>query len=131
MTASPLVEGASSTFEPSQIQNVMFLVTENCLIFKGLYQFKQDYYGPRDKQIYQDLRELSRQALVSLTVKKGSSYDVYAVTAGGFALGAAKFNTLPVKERAYLARASKWVIDQSFSQLHASMVAHYPAWCKR
>ena len=118
--------GRGTLFEPVRIQKLLFLIDREAPgLFGGPhFDFRPHRFGPFDRSVYDELEALSQGGAVRIEVRP--SRRTYALTAQGFARGAAVLKELPPEARRYLADLTRWVLALGFGRLLAAIYRRYP-----
>lgn len=122
-----LAEG--KPYSPVRIQKALFLATSNLpqLVDKGpSYSFQAYDYGPFDKAVYGDLRELASDGLAELPSAWHDRWTEYQCTSAGQEEAQRIKDQVADDELEYLAEVSKFVRSLSFSQLVSAIYKAYP-----
>jgi uncharacterized phage-associated protein len=122
-----MADGAA--FAPVQVQKLFFLLDENIAHELGGRQFSfEPYnYGPFDREVYFELKNLSRHGLVHIdTVGPSPGDRRYMLTAVGQQLGTQQAETLSAECRKYIATVVDWLRRLSFAELVGSIYKAYP-----
>lgn len=122
-----LAEG--KPYSPVQIQKSLFLATRNLPhLFEDNppYNFVAYDYGPFDKAVYEDQRELERKGLAVVALAPHGRWNEYRATQGGIEAARELKASLDSDDLEYLKEMSNWVRGLSFSQLVAAIYKAYP-----
>ena len=122
-----LAEG--KPYSPVQIQKSLFLATDNLsdlLDQNSSYNFEPYDYGPFDKVVYDDLRELEHEGFAEITTAPSGRWNEYRATREGIEAVQNIKNSLAGNDRKYLIEMSSFVRSLSFSQLVAAIYKAYP-----
>lgn len=113
---------------PVQIQKLLFLLDRKAaaLIEGPRFNFEAYDYGPFDKSVYAELRELERGGGVAIDVAPNSLMRKYRPTESGLTEGHRLLEQLPNGAASYIRRLSAWVRHQSFASLVAWVYKEYP-----
>jgi uncharacterized protein len=113
---------------PVQAQKLFFLLDRKVAsLVKGPhFQFEAYDYGPFDKSIYSELRELEQTGHVEIEVAPNSLMRRYRPSAQGLQLGRELLNRLPEVVQSYIRDLSSWVRAQTFASLVTSIYNEYP-----
>ena len=122
-----LAAGEKFEHTPVQVQKLMFLIEDNVggQIGGPLFEFMPYDYGPFDSSIYDLLRELESDGLLSSSVSN-RGWKKYAVTDEGMKTARTISEKLDHNVISYINRASKFVRELSFSQLVSAIYKAYP-----
>lgn len=120
-----------SSFEPVQIQKLLFLMDENVADEMNGKQFAfEPYdYGPFDKAVYTELEALRKRGLVDITSQLSSlsvTPRTYSLTYAGQRQGEEVIASLPDYVQKYLRKLSEWVRSLSFAELVGAVYRAYP-----
>jgi len=130
LLALALAEG--KLLSPVQLQKTVFLFGEllrpTGVIPGDFYNFVPDNYGPFCGEVYDDIRELSDEGLVSIERSASDAYPQYAATEKGIAEGLAFAHTLPESVQDYCKQLAAWVRAQSFKSLVSAVYRQFPAY---
>ncbi len=122
-----LAAGNGEVLTPVQIQKLFFLLDRKVAGQLGgvRFNFQPQGYGPFDKEVFEDLRELSGQNLISIdeAVHRTSTYRI---TPAGLARGAPLLAQIPLPMREYIGKLLEWVRGQSFESLISWIYREYP-----
>ena len=122
-----LAEG--KPYSPVQIQKSLFLATDNLpelLEKNSTYNFEPYDYGPFDKAVYDDLRELEHEGFAEITIVPSGRWNEYCATREGIEAAQNIKNSLAEEDREYLIAMSRFLRSLSFSQLVAAIYKAYP-----
>lgn len=113
-------------FGPAQIQKLMFLIDAELgqNIGGPFFNFVPYDYGPFDSAVYSALHRLSLEGL--LDTDYTGRYRRYFLTDPGHAAGQQHLTQLDESARDFIARAARWVLEVSFSQLVSAVYERYP-----
>lgn len=112
---------------PVQLQKSLFLIGKKMskLMPNDFYSFEPDNYGPFCGQIYDDVRALASEGLVSVSRASGN-YLQYAATEQGIARSKAICGMLPTEAVEYAKQLVRWVRAQSFRGLVSAIYREFP-----
>ena len=120
-----------SSFEPVQVQKLLFLMDEKIAdeMHGKQFAFEPYDYGPFDKAVYAELEALRERGLVQITAQ-GSSTSItgrsYSLTYAGQGQGERAIVNLPTYVQNYLKQLSEWVRSLSFAELVGAIYRAYP-----
>ncbi len=120
-----------SSFEPVQVQKLLFLMDEKIAdeMHGKQFAFEPYDYGPFDKAVYAELEALQERGLVQITAQ-GSSTSItgrsYSLTYAGQGQGERAIANLPTYVQNYLKQLSEWVRSLSFAELVGAIYRAYP-----
>ena len=129
VTLLVLASADGSAYSPVQIQKTLFLVTENVpsLISSGDgYNFMPYDYGPFDKAVYDDLRQMEISGLVEIAPASDARWKSYRATEHGLKTAEQLKRQLDKDTGKYLRALSSWVRSLSFSKLVSAIYKEYP-----
>ena len=118
-----------SPLSPVQIQKTIFLfgkLLSKEALPESFYEFSADNYGPFCGEIYDDVRQLAAEGLVSIGKPSYGNYFLYAATQEGIKQGMAFAKTLPSSVVDHARRIVVWVQAQTFRSLVAAIYQAYP-----
>lgn len=117
-------EGASYT--PVQVQKLFFLIDEEGfnLVGEKYFDFAPYDYGPFDKEVYDELDELSLKGLVE--VQNIGQYRKYILTEQGYKKGSENLNEFSEEISDYFKRLTSWIRPLTFQQLVRAIYDRYP-----
>ena len=120
-----------SSFEPVQIQKLLFLMDENIAdeMHGKQFAFEPYDYGPFDKAVYAELEALHERGLVYITAHVSSTSITgrsYSLTYAGQKQGEKVIASMPTYVRKYLRQLSEWVRSLSFAELVGAIYRAYP-----
>lgn len=120
-----------SSFEPVQVQKLLFLMDENIADEMNGKQFAfEPYdYGPFDKAVYAELEALWEWGLVHVMTPVSSPSKTdrsYSLTYAGQKQGEKAIESMPNYVRKYLRQLSEWVRSLSFAELVGAVYRAYP-----
>lgn len=112
---------------PVQVQKLFFLVDQRVASKVGgpHFEFVPYDYGPFDRAVYDELRQLEADGLVEIGTD--GRYPSYALTPAGQVAGDTFLNELPPQVVDYIRRLSDFVRSLSFSQLVSVIYREYPS----
>lgn len=114
---------------PVQLQKAVFLLQE---LLPGSvkpdagYAFVPHNYGPFCAGVYDDARELSEEAFVTVQQVPGQRFSSYTATAAGLTQANMIAAQLPAESSAYARRVVDWVRAQSFRGLVSAIYERWP-----
>jgi hypothetical protein len=121
-----LAAASGSSYDPAQIQKLVFLYQE-----RGLpqgetkpFRFKPYNFGPFDPSVYFTLDRLSEKGLVDIMGSPLSKQRSYRLSPAG--VGSAEIAAQEVPSYDYLKQLSDWVKKQSFTSLIAAVYKAFP-----
>jgi hypothetical protein len=122
-----LAAGNGEALTPVQVQKLFFLLDKNVgQRFGGPWFDFQPYdYGPFDKAVYENLRELEAKGLVTITALTNGLHS-YRPTPAGLSAGQTLLGQLPAPTGDYIRRLSTWVRQQSFTSLVSGICQQFP-----
>jgi hypothetical protein len=123
---SAMVPGGGYQYTPVQMQKLLFLIDRQIPEHVGgpHFHFEPYHYGPFDRNVYNQLDQLSARGLVAIDY--ASAPRRFALTATGAAIGAAALERLPDPARDFINRTSHFVRTQSFSSLVSAIYKAFP-----
>ena len=124
-----LAANPGTSFEPVQIQKLLFLLDENLAATQGKkhFAFEPYDYGPFDKIVYEELETLETHGLVQIIAISGNfSRRKYSLTLEGQEKGEKALEKFEPKAQEYIKNLSNWVRKLSFAQLVGSIYKAYP-----
>ncbi len=118
--------GEQASFDPAQIQKLLFLIDNEIpeLIGGPHFDFKPHEYGPFDESVYAVLKSLHSKGCVH--IDHTGQYPRYALTPQGFRQGTEVQQDIPTLASEYLAEASVWIRSLTFRQLLTAIYTKYP-----
>ena len=131
MVLSGLSAVPDSSFEPVQVQKLLFLMDENIAdeMNGKQFAFAPYDYGPFDKEVYAELEALQEKGLAYITARISSpsiTGRTYSLTYAGQKQGEEVIARMPTYVRKYLRRLSEWVRSLSFAELVGAVYRAYP-----
>ncbi|MDO9371288.1 MAG: hypothetical protein Q7U07_01670 [Gammaproteobacteria bacterium] len=122
-----LAAGEKSEYTPVQIQKLIFLVEQNVgnLIGGPFFEFRPYNYGPFDSSIYELLRQLEADGLVSASVTN-RGWKMHSLTDAGLMQAVALSAGIDKFVMDYIKEASKFVRTLSFADLVSAIYKAYP-----
>lgn len=117
--------GENATFEPVQVQKLLFLIDREAahMVDGPHFAFAPYDYGPFDRVVYEQLEQLTREGLSSIA---SGFYRTYSLTPNGYATGTQLLEAADDETRGYLQRVAQWVRSLSFQQLVSAIYKKYP-----
>ena len=111
---------------PVQVQKLLFLLDREAknLVGGPHFNFVPYNYGPFDKEVYQILRKLDEQGMI--TIRSEGSLRTYALTPAGQEDGDRILKKLSNQARDYINSVSAFVQKLTFMQLVSSIYQQYP-----
>ena len=117
-------------FSPVQVQKLFFLLDRNIAGHSGgpHFNFVPYDYGPFDREVYKQLRELESSELVNVNVNGSNRHPsrAYSLTSAGQEQGLRQFLEFPRDVQEYIKETVKFVRAASFSELVSSIYSAYP-----
>ncbi len=119
--------GAKHDHTPVQVQKLLFIIERNVSERIGgpVFNFAPYDYGPFDASVYEVLRELERDGLVSSS-ESTRGWKRHALTDKGFAESEQLAKKADPKVIDYIKRVSEFVRSLSFSDLVSAVYKAYP-----
>lgn len=119
--------GAKHEHTPVQVQKLLFLIDRNvgARIDGPVFNFAPYDYGPFDASVYEVLRELEGDGLVSSS-ESTRGWKRHALTDKGVAEGERLAQGIDPVVIDYIKRASEFVRSLSFSDLVSAVYKAYP-----
>jgi DNA-binding PadR family transcriptional regulator len=121
-----LAPSKGALHSPVQVQKLFFLIDKNIPDEIGgpVFNFTPYNYGPFDKAVYTNLRELETEGLVDVEIRGG--YHCYRLTIDGQVRALELFSQFPKYVQNYLSEASEFVRKLSFTELVSAIYRAYP-----
>ncbi len=118
--------GENASFNPAQIQKLLFLIDNEIpeWIDGPHFDFKPYEYGPFDRMVYTIVESLHSAGNVN--VDRTGQYPQYALTPQGYRQGIEVQGKMPTFASAYLVEAAVWIRTLTFRQLLTAIYAEYP-----
>lgn len=123
-----LASAGDSKYTPVQIQKIFFLIDRQLgkKIGGPFFNFKPYHYGPFDKDLYNQLQELTKEGLVQTNLNPLNSLTKFSLTETGRLKGQKELRRISSKERDFIVTLNAYVRSMTFSQLVASIYKAYP-----
>ena len=117
-----------SSFEPVQIQKLLFLIDRELGDYLGgpKFNFEPYNYGPFDKQVYNCLGEMSQEGLVESVPVRNQHWSMFCLAAEGQTLGEQELQAYPEWARQTIQTYVKWILSLSFADLVSAIYNKYP-----
>ncbi|MCH8035154.1 MAG: hypothetical protein IH950_15545 [Bacteroidetes bacterium] len=119
----------STEYTPVQVQKLFFLIDRNVgnqIVGGPFFNFVPYHYGPFDKEVYNQLKELSETGDVSIEMNQGDGMRKYKLTEEGIVKGKQWRESLDDSITTYIAELNSFVIGIGFTDLVASIYQQYP-----
>lgn len=115
-----------SSFLPVQMQKLFFLIDREAANISGgpYFKFTPFDYGPFDKEVYDELYELSKAQKVE--INHANKPRLYALTSEGRIEGQKILAAVSPELREYISQAAKWVLSLDFPKLVSAVYKKYP-----
>lgn len=128
MTLCVLAAASGNAYTPVQVQKALFLIDSKAPeLFSGdRYNFQPYDYGPFDKSVYQDVRQLAVEGLATASETNVGWMNRYWATEDGVKKGRELMESLPLKGRGFIEEISTYVRRLSFSQLVSAIYNEFP-----
>jgi hypothetical protein len=113
-----LAAGNGEAHTPVQVQKLFFLLDKSVpeQIEGPRFDFQPYDYGPFDKAVYEELRALATEGLVTISSLPNGS-PTYWATPEGLSRGQELLKQFPAATTDYIRQLSAWVREQSFAAL--------------
>jgi len=123
-----LAAANGSTYEPVQVQKLVFLFQEKArkLFPEKLFDFAPYDYGPFDKTIYYELEQMDLEGLVQIWPATYGGSRRYDLTEKGKIVAHKVLDKIEKSYRDYLIRLSAWVRAISFTKLVGAIYKEFP-----
>lgn len=117
-----------SPHQPVQIQKLIFIFQKEMGSEFGepVFNFYPYDYGPFDPAVYQNLEELAKEGLVTISGEPFSRNRAYCLTDSGFQAGSKLLSKFSPQSKKYIVSLSQWVRSLIFSQLVGAVYNAYP-----
>ncbi|MEE9465711.1 MAG: hypothetical protein V3W14_09105 [Candidatus Neomarinimicrobiota bacterium] len=123
-----LATADGGSFEPVQIQKLLFLIDERLSRSLGrkYFHFKPYDYGPFDSAVYRVLERLETQGHVEIYPGDGATRRQYRASNSGKDIGDEYLRSLPGKLDEKIVELSRFVRSLSFSDLISAIYNEFP-----
>jgi uncharacterized phage-associated protein len=115
---------------PVQLQKSLFLLGRNLgvkqLHTEIFYDFRAYDYGPFNRQVYNDAKQLRDEGLIMISPDAGVRYRDYGATPSGLETASTLRATLDSAVTRYLDAIVEWVRSLSFTALVQAIYRDYP-----
>lgn len=127
LVLAALAASATSMHTPVQIQKILFILEKNVSAELGgpSFDFKPYDYGPFDAAVYDQLRTLEHEELVTASPTQ-RGWKKYQLTSAGTIAGKAVLAELSPRLSSYILDVSKFVLSLSFAELVSAIYKAYP-----
>ena len=111
---------------PAQTQKLLFLIDRQIPQFVGgpHFKFEPYHYGPFDKTIYDDLREMESAGLLEMVHEE--TWRSCRLTVPGQKEGDRLLSSIPTEGSGFIKKVSSFVRQVSFAELIAAIYKAYP-----
>ena len=123
-----LAAGETVTYEPVQVQKLLFLIDRRVAAQCGgpFFTFEPYDYGPFDPSLYAHLEQLSHEGLVDIVRQPGLRWNKYRLTPAGLKRGKQALCTLDKTVAVFIERLNDFVRSLSFAELVGAIYRAYP-----
>ena len=127
MILAAMSPAGGGQYSPVQIQKLLFLIDRELsdLVGGQHFAFQPYHYGPYDKRVYAMLEELAAQGHVTIGDQLIGCRS-YALTPQGLESGRKALGDLEFRAQNFIERASKFVRENTFSDLVRAIYKAYP-----
>ena len=118
--------GSDARYSPVQIQTLLFLIDREIPgdIGGPHFEFQPYHYGPYDRAVLAVAKRQEGDAKV--VVDRNGPYRLYLLSEAGLREGLIALKRMPKAASRYMAKASEWVLSQTFGTLVSAIYRHYP-----
>ena len=118
--------GRSARYNPVQVQKLLFLIDTEIPDYIGgpHFEFQPYHYGPFDPTVFAIANREADDGRVRVDWR--GPYRVYFLTRDGFKEGRDVLRRMPRPASRYVAKASEWVLSQTFRTLVSAIYRQYP-----
>lgn len=123
-----MAAGKGATHSPVQIQKLLFLLDKRLSDYVGgpHFNFQPYHYGPFDSAVFGVLDKLETRGLLCIDREPDRRWKSYRLSANGQTKGQQILDSLDKPVSEYIAKLSKFVRAQTFTQLVSAIYKAYP-----